>query len=58
MTTLLGYNFIINVTTKIVSFNNSNVIQKFSDGKTLDQIAVETNLSKGTGIQLGQALEG
>ena len=48
MTTLLGQDFIINVTIKIASFNNSVVIQKYFDAKTLDQIAVETNLSKGT----------
>ena len=32
----------------ISSFSNSIVIQKYCDGKTLDKIAQETNLSKGT----------
>jgi DNA-binding NarL/FixJ family response regulator len=33
---------------RVSSFNNSTVIQKYCDGKTLDKIAEETNLSKGT----------
>ncbi|WP_144732214.1 hypothetical protein [Candidatus Nitrosocosmicus arcticus] len=36
------------MTTKVASFNNSKVFQKYCDGKSLDQIAVETTLSKGT----------
>ena len=34
--------------TKITSFRNDIVIQKYLNGKTLDQIVKETNLSKGT----------
>ncbi len=48
MTTLLGYDFIIIMTSRISSFSNSIVIQKYCDGKTIDKIAKETNLSKGT----------
>ena len=36
------------MTTRITSFSNDIVIQKYLNGKTLDQIAKETNLSKGT----------
>lgn len=36
------------MTSRITSFGNSVVIQKYCDGKTLDKIAEETNLSKGT----------
>ena len=36
------------MTSRISSFSNSIVIQKYCDGKTLDKIAEETNLSKGT----------
>ena len=36
------------MTTRISSYSNSIVIQKYCDGKTLDKIAEETNLSKGT----------
>ena len=45
------------MTTKITSFNNSIVFQKYCDGKTLDQIAVETNLSKGTVYNLVKRLK-
>jgi len=45
------------VTTKVASFNNSIVFQKYCDGKTLDQIAVETNLSKGTVYNLVKRLK-
>ena len=34
--------------TRITSFRNDIVIQKYLNGKTLDQIVKETNLSKGT----------
>ena len=34
--------------TRITSFSNDIVIQKYLNGKTLDQIVKETNLSKGT----------
>ena len=34
--------------TRITSFSNDIVIQKYLNGKTLDQIAKETSLSKGT----------
>jgi len=34
--------------TKITSFRTDIVIQKYLNGKTLDQIVKETNLSKGT----------
>ena len=34
--------------TRITSFSNDIVIQKYLNGKTLDQIAKETGLSKGT----------
>ena len=33
---------------RISSFSNDIVIQKYLNGKTLDQIAKETSLSKGT----------
>ena len=36
------------LTTKITQFSNSTIIQKYLNGKTLDQIVKETNLSKGT----------
>ena len=36
------------MTTRISSYSISIVIQKYCDGKTLDKIAEETNLSKGT----------
>ncbi|ALI34249.1 hypothetical protein NMY3_00035 [Candidatus Nitrosocosmicus oleophilus] len=36
------------MTTKITQFSNSTIIQKYLNGKTLDQIVKETNLSKGT----------
>ena len=36
------------MTTRITSFSNDIVIQKYLNGKTLDQIAKETSLSKGT----------
>ena len=48
LTTLLGQDFIYIVTTRITSLGNDIVIQKYLNGKTLDQIAKETSLSKGT----------
>jgi hypothetical protein len=36
------------MTSRISSFSSSIVIQKYCEGKTLDKIAEETNLSKGT----------
>ena len=48
MTTLLGWDFIINMKARKTSFIYDFVIQKYLNGKTLDQIAKETNLSKGT----------
>ena len=34
--------------TKVTSYSNDIVIRKYLNGKTLDQIVKETNLSKGT----------
>lgn len=48
LTTLLGQHFINNVRQRKAAFNNSIVIKKYCEGKTLDQIAKDTTLSKGT----------